>query len=115
MVKKKNSEFDIDKIYYDDKNVYSLFTNGQTDGVFQCESSGMRSVFMRLKPTNLEDIIAVISLYRPGPADSIDTYIHNRHHPEDTVYKTELVRDILDVTYGCMVYQEQVSATRFAI
>jgi DNA polymerase-3 subunit alpha len=108
MVKKKNPEFDIDKIPYDDKNVYSLFTNGQTDGVFQCESSGMRSVFMRLKPTNLEDIIAVISLYRPGPMDSIDSYIQNRHNPEYIRYKTPMLKDILDVTYGCMVYQEQV-------
>ena len=108
MVKKKNPEFDIEKISYDDKNVYSLFTNGQTDGVFQCESSGMRSVFMRLKPTNLEDIIAVISLYRPGPMDSIDSYIQNRHNPEYIRYKTPMLKDILDVTYGCMVYQEQV-------
>ncbi len=108
MVKKKNPEFDIDKIPYDDKNVYSLFTNGQTDGVFQCESSGMRSVFMRLKPTNLEDIIAVISLYRPGPMDSIDSYIKNRHNHEFIRYKTPMLKDILDVTYGCMVYQEQV-------
>ncbi len=108
MVKRKNPDFDIEKIPYDDKNVYSLFTNGQTDGVFQCESSGMRSVFMRLKPTNLEDIIAVISLYRPGPMDSIDSYIQNRHNPQYINYKTPMLRDILDVTYGCMVYQEQV-------
>lgn len=108
MVKKKNPEFDIDNISYDDMNVYSLFTNGLTDGVFQCESSGMKSVFMRLKPTNLEDIIAVISLYRPGPMDSIDSYIQNRHNPEFIRYKTPMLKDILDVTYGCMVYQEQV-------
>ncbi len=108
MVKKKNPDFDIYRIPYNDKNVYSLFTNGQTDGVFQCESSGMRSVFMRLKPTNLEDIIAVISLYRPGPMDSIDSYIQNRHNPEYIRYKTPMLKDILDVTYGCMVYQEQV-------
>ncbi len=108
MVKRKNPNFDIEKISYDDKNVYSLFTSGQTDGVFQCESSGMRSVFMRLKPTNLEDIIAVISLYRPGPMDSIDSYIKNRHNPEYIHYKTPMLKEILDVTYGCMVYQEQV-------
>ncbi len=108
MVKRKNPEFDIENIAYDDKNVYSLFTSGQTDGVFQCESSGMRSVFMRLKPTSLEDIIAVISLYRPGPMDSIDSYIQNRHNPEYIKYKTPMLKDILDVTYGCMVYQEQV-------
>ncbi len=108
MVKRKNPDFDIEKIPYDDKKVFSLFTNGQTDGVFQCESSGMRSVFMRLKPTNLEDIIAVISLYRPGPMDSIDSYIQNRHNPEYIRYKTPMLKEILDVTYGCMVYQEQV-------
>ena len=108
MVKKNNPDFDIDKIPYDDQNVYSLFTNGQTDGVFQCESNGMRSVFTRLKPTNLEDIIAVISLYRPGPMDSIDSYIKNRHNPEFIRYKTPMLKNILDVTYGCMVYQEQV-------
>lgn len=108
MIKKKNPDFDIDNISYDDQNVYSLFANGLTDGVFQCESSGMKSVFMRLKPTNLEDIIAVISLYRPGPMDSIDSYIRNRHNPENIRYKTPMLQSILDVTYGCMVYQEQV-------
>ena len=108
MIQKKNPQFDIEKIPLDDKKAYSLFTSGQTDGVFQCESSGMRSVFMRLKPTNLEDIIAVISLYRPGPMDSIDTYIENRHNSKNIRYKTPMLKDILDVTYGCMVYQEQV-------
>lgn len=108
MIKKKNPDFDIENISYEDQNVYSLFTNGLTDGVFQCESSGMKSVFMRLKPTNLEDIIAVISLYRPGPMDSIDSYICNRHNPENIRYKTPMLQNILNVTYGCMVYQEQV-------
>lgn len=108
MVRKSVPDFSIDNIYLDDKETFDMLSEGRTDGVFQYESAGMRSVLTRLKPSSLEDLIAVISLYRPGPADSIDTYIHNRHHPEDTVYKTELVRDILDVTYGCMVYQEQV-------
>ncbi len=108
MVQRNNPSFDIEKIDFNDLNVYSLFTSGKTDGVFQCESSGMRSVFMRLKPTNIEDIIAVISLYRPGPMDSIDTYIKNRHNPDNIRYKTQMLSDILDVTYGCMVYQEQV-------
>ena len=108
MIQKKNPNFDIEKIPLDDMKAYSLFSNGQTDGVFQCESSGMRSVFMRLKPTNLEDIIAVISLYRPGPMDSIDSYIENRHNSENIRYKTPMLKNILDVTYGCMVYQEQV-------
>ncbi len=108
MVQKENPNFDIEKNDFEDQNVYSLFASGKTDGVFQCESSGMRSVFMRLKPTNIEDIIAVISLYRPGPMDSIDTYIKNRHNPEFIKYKTPMLQGILDVTYGCMVYQEQV-------
>lgn len=108
MVRKKNPDFDIENVPLDDKNVFELFSSGQTDGVFQCESAGMRSVFMRLKPTDLEDIIAVISLYRPGPMDSIDTYIQNRHNPQYIRYKTPLLKDILQVTYGCMVYQEQV-------
>ncbi len=108
MVQRKNLNFDIEKIDFNDLNVYSLFTSGKTDGVFQCESSGMRSVFMRLKPTNIEDIIAVISLYRPGPMDSIDSYIKNRHNPDNIRYKTPMLKNILDVTYGCMVYQEQV-------
>lgn len=105
MIQKNNPDFDIEKIPLDDKKAYSLFTSGQTDGVFQCESSGMRSVFMRLKPTNLEDIIAVISLYRPGPMDSIDTYIENRHNSNNIEYRIPMLKDILDVTYGCMVYQ----------
>ncbi len=108
MVQRKNPQFDIENIDFNDQNVYSLFTSGKTDGVFQCESNGMRSVFMRLKPTNIEDIIAVISLYRPGPMDSIDLYIKNRHNPQNITYKTPMLRNILDVTYGCMVYQEQV-------
>ncbi|MBQ8026555.1 MAG: DNA polymerase III subunit alpha, partial [Clostridia bacterium] len=71
-------------------------------------SAGMRSVLTRIKPETLEDLIAVISLYRPGPMDSIDTYIRNRRNPEKTVYKTDKLKDILSVTHGCMVYQEQV-------
>ncbi|MBE6774689.1 MAG: DNA polymerase III subunit alpha [Ruminococcaceae bacterium] len=108
MVRKAVPDFSIENIPLDDEATFRMLSEGRTDGVFQYESAGMRSVLSRLKPESLEDLIAVISLYRPGPADSIDTYIHNRHHPEDTVYKTELIRDILDVTYGCMVYQEQV-------
>ena len=108
MIRKKNPSFDIEKIPLDDEKTYELFSKGNTNGVFQCESSGMKAVFSRLKPSSLEDIIAVISLYRPGPMDSIDTYIENRHNPENIKYKTDMLKDILDVTYGCMVYQEQV-------
>ncbi len=108
LIKRTNPDFDIDKITLDDEETFEMLSQGRTDAVFQYESAGMRSVLSRLKPQSLEDLIAVISLYRPGPADSIDTYIHNRHNPQDTKYKSELLRDILDVTYGCMVYQEQV-------
>ena len=108
LIKKNNPQFTLDSIDIRDKDTFDMLSQGRTDAVFQYESAGMRSVLSRLKPSSLEDLIAVISLYRPGPADSIDTYIHNRHHPEDTKYKSELLRDILDVTYGCMVYQEQV-------
>ena len=108
MIRKKDPAFTLDSIPTDDRATFAMLSTGKTDGVFQFESAGMRSVLSRLKPESLEDLIAVISLYRPGPADSIDTYINNRHHPEQTTYKCEQVRDILGVTYGCMVYQEQV-------
>ena len=108
MIRKKDPAFTLDSIPSDDPATFRMLSTGKTDGVFQFESAGMRSVLSRLKPESLEDLIAVISLYRPGPADSIDTYINNRHHPEQTTYKCEQVKDILGVTYGCMVYQEQV-------
>lgn len=108
MIRRKNSDFDIYKVSTEDTEVFKMMSSGMTEGVFQFESAGMKNVLVGLKPENIEDLIAVISLYRPGPMDSIDTYINNRHHPEQTKYKTEKLRDILDVTYGCMVYQEQV-------
>ena len=114
MIRLKDNSFDINRIDIADKATYEMMASGQTEGVFQFESAGMKSVLMGLKPVDIEDLIAVISLYRPGPMDSINTYIENRHHPEKTVYKTEKLREILEVTYGCMIYQEQVSATRFA-
>ncbi|MCR4615327.1 MAG: DNA polymerase III subunit alpha [Clostridiales bacterium] len=108
MVQKNEPGFSIDKIDLKDKDVFEMLSNGLTTGVFQYESAGMRSVLMGLSPESIEDMIAVISLYRPGPMDSIPRYIENRHHPERTKYDTPLLKDILDVTYGCMVYQEQV-------
>ena len=107
-VKKKNPDFDISKIPVDDKAVFALLSNGNSDGVFQFESGGMKSILARLKPTSLEDLTAVISLYRPGPMQSIPLYIRNKYNPSEIKYSTELLRDILDVTYGCIVYQEQV-------
>ncbi len=107
-IKKDKPDFSIDQIPYDDKDVYEMLSSGNTSGVFQFESSGMRQVLTGLKPINLEDLIAVIALYRPGPMDSIPTYIRNRHHPEEVSYKTPQLKSILDVTNGCIVYQEQV-------
>ncbi len=107
-IQKYEPEFSIDRIPLDDPQVYRLLSKGNTTGVFQLESPGMRQVLMRLKPQNMEDIIAVLALYRPGPMDSIPTYIHNRHHPEDVHYLHPMLEEILNMTYGCVVYQEQV-------
>ncbi len=92
----------------DDPGIYAMISAGETDGVFQLEGSGMRTFLMQMKPGNFEDIIAAISLYRPGPMESIPRYIAGKLKPETVTYATEKLRPILDVTYGCMVYQEQV-------
>ena len=107
-IKTQDTEFNIDCVPIDDPEVYRMLSMGETSGVFQFESPGIRSLLMKLVPQSLEDIIAAISLYRPGPMDSIPRYIHNRHHPSDVTYKHPLLEKILDVTYGCIVYQEQV-------
>lgn len=109
MIKEKyDPNFTIEKIPLDDKAVFEMLSAGKTEGVFQFESAGMRQVLVNLKPESVEDLIAVISLYRPGPMESIPRYIENRHHPERIKYKHPLLKSILDVTYGCIVYQEQV-------
>ena len=109
LIRQKNPDFDINKIDDTDPEVYKMLGNGGTCGVFQFESEGMTSVLSRLKPASLEDLTAALALYRPGPMASIPTYIENRHKkPEDIEYKHPLLRDILSVTYGCIVYQEQV-------
>ncbi len=107
-IREKNPEFDIEKIPLDDEKTYTLMSKGLTDGVFQFESDGMKNVLRQLGPRSIEDLTAILSLYRPGPMDSIPKYIHNRHNPQDIVYETPLLKPILDVTYGCIVYQEQV-------
>jgi len=99
---------DLQKLTFDDPKVYEMISQGDTDGVFQLESSGMRQFLKELKPSNFEDIIAGISLYRPGPMDQIPRYIANKHHPESIEYTDKSLEPILNVTYGCMVYQEQV-------
>lgn len=108
MINKVKPNFKIENIDLQDKEVFNMMSQGLTEGVFQYESVGMRNVLMQLKPNNIEDLIAVISLYRPGPMSSIPKYIENRHHPDKIKYKHPLLADILDVTYGCIVYQEQV-------
>lgn len=109
MIKEKyDSDFTIEKIPLDDKQVFKMLSRGATVGVFQFESSGMKQVLENLRPESIEDLIAVISLYRPGPMESIPKYIENRHHHEKITYKHPLLKSILDVTYGCIVYQEQV-------
>lgn len=101
-------DVDFDKIGYDDPKVYELIGSGNTEAVFQLESGGMKNFMRELKPDSLEDIIAGISLYRPGPMDSIPTYIKNKKNPASVAYDHKLLKPILEVTYGVIVYQEQV-------
>ena len=107
-IKKVNHDFNIENIPLDDDATFKMMGEGFTDGVFQFESDGMKNVMRKFRPETLEDLIAIISLYRPGPMDSIPRYIHNRHNPKDVKYDTPLLEPILNVTYGCIVYQEQV-------
>lgn len=108
MIRKRESGFSMDAVPYDDQRVYAMLNAGETEGVFQMESGGMTQAVMGLQSKSLEDIIAIISLYRPGPMESIPTYIANRHNPGNVKYKTPQLEHILDVTNGCIVYQEQV-------
>ncbi len=99
---------DLEKIPYDSPEVYRMISQGDTEGVFQLESGGMTNFMRKLEPGNLEDIIAGISLYRPGPMDFIPQYIRNKQNPELITYKHPALEKILRDTYGCIVYQEQV-------
>ena len=108
MIKNKNPDFEIDNIPLNDKETFRLFSSGKTDGIFQFESAGLKRVLQEFQPDNIEDLIALTSLYRPGPMDSIPTYIERRHNKNKIVYKTPLLEPILNMTYGCIVYQEQV-------
>ena len=110
-IRKKIPGYDINDVPMDDAPTFEMLSLGQTDGVFQLESGGMKDTLIKLRPKNIEDITAVISLYRPGPMDSIPTYIYNSHHPDEIKYAIPQLREILDVTYGCLVYQEQVMQT----
>ncbi len=108
LIKKTHPDYKADNYDENDKKVFEMISSGSTEGVFQFESQGMRNVLMQLKPEGIEDLVAVLSLYRPGPMDSIPTYIDCRHNPSHIRYKHPLLKDILEVTYGCIVYQEQV-------
>jgi len=99
---------DIDRLEMNDPKVFKIIGEGRTSGIFQLESAGMTQFMKELMPSSLEDIIAGISLYRPGPMDQIPRYIKNKNNPEGIKYDHPLLEDILNVTYGCMVYQEQV-------
>lgn len=105
---KKIHGIEIEYGKFDDKDTYKMLVEGKTTGVFQMESSGFRQVMMRMKPDKLEDIIVMISLYRPGPMEQIPRYIKNKNNPENVVYTHKALEPILKVTSGCMVYQEQV-------
>ena len=108
LVRRHTPDFRIDRVPDDDPETFRMLAEGRTSGVFQLESTGMTGVCTSLKPRSIEDITAVIALYRPGPMDSIPRFIECSAHPEKIRYKHELLRPILDVTYGCIVYQEQV-------
>ncbi len=108
MIRRTVPGFDMESIPMDDAATFKMLGEGHAFGVFQFESAGMRNVITQLGPESIEDLIAVISLYRPGPMESIPRYIRNRHNPRLVTYKTPELRPILEVTYGCIVYQEQV-------
>ncbi len=107
-IRKNIPDFDVTKMPLTDKKVYALLSEGNTEGIFQLESAGMRSLLARMQPKSIEDITAAISLYRPGPMDSIPKYIENQKNPHKIKYADEKLRPILEVTAGCIVYQEQV-------
>ncbi|MBQ8526880.1 MAG: DNA polymerase III subunit alpha [Lachnospiraceae bacterium] len=104
----KKIDLNMDEIDYNDKKVLDFIGTGKTDGVFQLESAGMKSFMKELKPQSLEDVIAGISLYRPGPMDFIPKYIKGKNNADEVTYSTPLLEPILAPTYGCIVYQEQV-------
>ena len=108
LVRQFQPAFRVETIPEDDPETFEMLAAGHTSGVFQLESSGITGVCTSIKPKNIEDITAVIALYRPGPMDSIPRFVECSTHPEKISYKHELLRPILEVTYGCIVYQEQV-------
>lgn len=108
LICEREPDFSVKNIDFTDRETFEMFGRGDTEGVFQFESTGLRNVLTQFKPTSIEDLIALTSLYRPGPMDSIPKYIYGRHNPDKIKYETPQLQSILGVTYGCMVYQEQV-------
>ena len=109
-IRKLNPEFDISKVPDNDPGTFAMLAEGKTQGVFQLESAGITGVCVNMRPTSIEDLTAIVALYRPGPMDSIPTFIANKLDHSKIRYKTPLLEPILKVTYGCIVYQEQVIA-----
>ncbi len=107
-IRKEEPGFDISKIPVDDKATYDMLAAGRTSGVFQLESAGMTSVAVGMKAKSIEDISSVVALYRPGPMDSIPRFLEASVNPEKVTYKHPMLEPILNVTYGCILYQEQV-------
>ncbi len=108
LVRKKIKDFDIEKISYEDQKVFDLLSSGKTVGLFQIESAGMREALIQMKPNHIEDIIALVALYRPGPMSNIPTYNDCKHGKQAPDYLHPLLEDILKPTYGVIIYQEQV-------
>ncbi len=108
LIKKINKDFDIEKIDFEDQKVFDLLSSGKTVGLFQIESAGMREALLQMKPNHLEDIIALVALYRPGPMSNIPTYNDCKHGMQKPDYLHPLLEDILKPTYGVIIYQEQV-------
>ena len=107
-IRKLEPDFDIDKVPDNDPETFAMLAEGKTQGVFQLESAGITGVCVNMRPTSIEDMTAIVALYRPGPMDSIPTFIANKLDHRKIRYKTPLLEPILKVTYGCIVYQEQV-------
>jgi len=108
LIKKKDKNFDIEKINFEDKKVFDLLSSGKTVGLFQIESAGMRDALIQMKPNHIEDIIALVALYRPGPMSNIPTYNDCKNGKQTPDYLHPLLKDILKPTYGVIIYQEQV-------
>lgn len=108
LIQKQNPGFSIEAIPDNDSDTFKMLAAADSVGVFQFESAGMKRLLSQAEPESIEDLIAIISLYRPGPMQFIPMYVENRRHPERVVYRHEKLRPILEVTYGCIIYQEQV-------